>query len=261
MVFQSRYNVLPRVIPLDLQDTIVKDGYQLPNLSLLLTKSLQATALKKMREHAVIRHKKLDETNRIEKLLISYLSPRSQSTLIDSENCHYSYSQAELTIEQHSNPIPNVDSSSKPLVVKEDGQSYQKMLTNGYISRYPNRFFGCLSCGASSHQFKECKDNRVNTARSLYWQELWDHAPKTRKRISPPFNPKPFTNTVTITAVSESPVSNTTNIPVTSSLNQNSVVDGHPTRHRLGRDNQINRLFWQNSKKTASILRNMRYCF
>ena len=41
-------------LPLDLQDAIIKDGYRLPNLSLLLTKFLQATVLKNLREHAVV---------------------------------------------------------------------------------------------------------------------------------------------------------------------------------------------------------------
>ena len=36
-------------LPLDLQDEIIKDGYHLPNLSLLLTKSLQATSLQDLR--------------------------------------------------------------------------------------------------------------------------------------------------------------------------------------------------------------------
>ena len=43
-------------LPLDLQDEIIKDGYHLPNLSLLLTKSLQARILQNLREHAVVKH-------------------------------------------------------------------------------------------------------------------------------------------------------------------------------------------------------------
>ena len=62
-------------LPLDLQDTIVKDGYQLPNLSLLLTKSLQATALKNLPENAVIVHKKLDE------MKTSYILPFPSFTI------------------------------------------------------------------------------------------------------------------------------------------------------------------------------------
>ena len=141
-----------------------------------------------------------DKTKHINKLLSSHLSPRSQSNLIDSANFHYSNSQAKLTIEHHSDPPPHLNSSSRTLLVKKDGKSYLKNPTNGYISRFPNGFFGCLSCGASSHQFKECKDNRVNAVRRLYWQELWARVPQTRKRVSFPFNPGVATNSMTFTA-------------------------------------------------------------
>ena len=88
---------------------------------------------------------------RIKKHLLSHLYPHSQSNLIDSINFYYSNSPAELTIEHHSNPLPSLDSSSKPLVVKKDGQSYPQNPTNEYISRYPSNFFGCLGCGAVDH--------------------------------------------------------------------------------------------------------------
>ena len=153
--------------PLNLQDVIVKDGYHFPNLSIFLAKSLQALALQNLREHAVVTHKNLaDESKRIKKLLSTHLPPRSHSTLVSSENYHYSNSQAELTIAKHSDPVPSVYSSSKPLVVKKDGQNYPQNPTNGYISRYPFNFFGFLSCCAVEHIFKECQHNRVSTVRS-----------------------------------------------------------------------------------------------
>ena len=90
---------------------------------------MQATALQNLHEHAVVTHKNLaDESKRIEKILSSHLFPRSHSTLVYSGNYHYSNSQAELTIEKHSDPVPTVDLSSKPLVVKKDGQSYPEIL-------------------------------------------------------------------------------------------------------------------------------------
>ena len=106
---------------------------------------------------------------RIKKHLLSHLYPHSQSNLIDSINFYYSNSPAELTIEHHSNPLPSLDSSSKPLVVKEDEKTYHKTPTNGYISRYPNVFFGCLGYGSSNHLFRECKENKNPTVRCLYW--------------------------------------------------------------------------------------------
>ena len=109
-------------LPLDLQNAIIKDGYHLPNLPLLLTKSLQATALQNLREHAVVTQNNLaNESKRIKKLLLSHLYPRSHSTLIGSGNYHYSNYQVKHTIAKHSDPVLSVYSSSKPLVVKKDG--------------------------------------------------------------------------------------------------------------------------------------------
>ena len=197
-----------------------------------------------------------DETKRIAKLLSSHLSPRLHSNLIDSANFHYSNSQAELTIQQHSEPPSILDSSSRPLVVKRDGKSYPNNPTNEYISRYPDGFFGCLGRGASSHQFKECKDNKVNAVRRLYWQELWARVPQTRKRVSFPFNPGVATNSMTFTAPPlsyhsgfEPQASGTTSIPVTGSLSPISVDLVSSTRYGLGRGSHINRPSWQTSDK------------
>ena len=59
---------------------------------------------------------------------------------------------------------------------------------------------------------------------------------------------------MTFVADSESSASNTTNIPVTSSINQNSVVEGNPTRHELDRGSQINRPSWKTSDKRPRFL-------
>ena len=45
------------------------------------------------------------------------------------------------------------------------------------------------------------------------------------------------------------PVSNTTNIPLPSYLNQHSVIEGNSTRHGIGRGSQIYRPSWQTSDK------------
>ena len=65
-------------LPLNLHDTIIKDGYRLPNLSLLLTTSLQATALKNLRENTIIVHKNLADKSKHITNFSSHLSPRSQ---------------------------------------------------------------------------------------------------------------------------------------------------------------------------------------
>ena len=76
----SLVTLFVNAFPTDLQDAILREGYNFPNLSVLITKSLQAAALQDLRGKAVIVHKTLaDEAKRIKKLLSSHLHPRSHS--------------------------------------------------------------------------------------------------------------------------------------------------------------------------------------
>ena len=62
----SLVTVFYHALSLDVQDENIKDGNQLHNLSLLTTKSLQAIALRNLREHTDIVYKNQpDETKRI----------------------------------------------------------------------------------------------------------------------------------------------------------------------------------------------------
>ena len=54
-------------------------------------------------------------------------------------------------------------------MVKEDGKSYSKNPSNGYIIKYPDGFFGYLGCGSNSHMFKDYKESRIPNIRSIYW--------------------------------------------------------------------------------------------
>ena len=106
--------------------------------------------------HAILEHQKLvDETKCISKLLPSLIYPRSNSNFYsDYIHSHFSNSQVEITMEQHTNTSPQLVSQSKPLVIKEDRKRYPKNPTNTYISRYSDDFFGCLSYGSSNRMFK-----------------------------------------------------------------------------------------------------------
>ena len=98
-------------------------------------------------------------------------------------NCYYqNNSLAEETLEAHS--TPRLD---KPLVKGTDGNIYPKNPSNGYISRFPDDFTGCLGCGSTEHRFRRCPRCNEKDLRELFWQELWAHIPTTRKKPSPPF--------------------------------------------------------------------------
>ena len=130
--------------PTDLRDAILKEGYNLPNLSFLITESLQAAALQDLREKAVIFHKTLaDEATRIKKLLSSHLHPRSHSHVPNALSHYSSNSQTETTITRHSELPTSID-TPRPMVVKQDGKSYPQNPSNSYVSKYPDGFFGCL---------------------------------------------------------------------------------------------------------------------
>ena len=97
-------------------------------------------------------HKTLaDESKQIILLLSFHLNYRSHSHH-NHAHPHFSNYQAKTTITHHSNTFLSLD-LTKPLVVKGYGKSYTRNLTNGYVSKYSDIFFGCLSYGSKSHIF------------------------------------------------------------------------------------------------------------
>jgi len=110
-------------------------------------------------------------------------STRSVSNSLEA-NCYYqNNSLAEQTLEAHSTPCPD-----KLLVKGTDGKMYPKNPSNGYISRFPDDFTGCLGCGSTEHRFRVCPRSNEKDLREIFWQELWDHIPTTRKKLIPPFS-------------------------------------------------------------------------
>ena len=101
----------------------------------------------------------------------NFLSPNTAAPLL-----HYGPgSSAEQTIVSHQ-PGPN----PKPLVTR-DGVQYPVNPENGYTSKWPATFRGCLGCGHSGHHFNSCPQRSDKNVRSIYWQELWCHIPSSRK--------------------------------------------------------------------------------
>ena len=94
-----------------------------------------------------------DESRRIKKLLSSHSRPRLHSHINHVHSAFFD-SQTETIITQHSNTFPSLD-FSKSLVVKGDGKHYPRNPTNGYVSKFPDGFFGCLVCEFDSHIYCE----------------------------------------------------------------------------------------------------------
>ena len=130
-----------------------------------------------------------EERKRVE-TMVSSLSPRrhprhnshflspGHAPPVPASLLHYgSGSIAEQTIVSH-----QPGGNQKPVVTKADGLQYPKNPENGYVSRYPTTFRGCLGCGQLGHLFKDCSKNRDQEVRADYCQELWCHIPATRKK-------------------------------------------------------------------------------
>ena len=70
----------------------------------------------------------------------------------------------------------------RPLETKKDGKHYPRNPTNGYVSRWPDGFHGCLGCGSDDHRFDMYPQRPNKDIRQLFWQELWAHVPTTRTK-------------------------------------------------------------------------------
>ena len=172
-----------QALPTELQDAVKLGGYIFLDISKLTTSISQEHSLQTLREHAVVAFKKLsDESRRIRKIMSTMNTDRGSSTNTSFVQSHHSGSSAEQTIAAHSNPEAKVD--ERPLETKKDGKQYPRNPTNGYISRWPDGFHGCLGCGSDDHRFAMCPQRSNKDIRQLFWQELWAHVPTTRTKKS-----------------------------------------------------------------------------
>ena len=102
----------------------------------------------------------------------NFLSPNTTASLLN----YVPGSSAEQTIVSH-----QPGSNPKPLVIRDDVQ-YPVNPKNGYTSKWPATFRGCLGCGQSGHHFNSCPQSAIKSVRLRYWQELWCHIPNTRRQ-------------------------------------------------------------------------------
>ena len=178
-------------MPLELQEAVRSRGFILPDLSRSYTSLLQEQTLQILREHAVTAFKFLTEDKRrILRIMTAFTNERgsSQHMLVISRQAadlHHSGSNAETTMKRYyasNDTLP----SSRILVTKSDGITYPENLCNGYVSKWPDGFSGCLTCGSTIHRLASCSKNDNVEDKQLFWQELWAHIPSTKKKKSDP---------------------------------------------------------------------------
>ena len=139
-------------LPSELQEAVQSGEYVLPDLSTLLNSYLQEQKLQRLREQAVIVHILVeDDGKRIRKLMTTFDTIRgfTINSLQMESNCLNSNSLAEQSLEAN-----DTTRTDKPLLAGNDGKVYHKNPSNGYISRFPDDFNGCLGCGSTEHRYR-----------------------------------------------------------------------------------------------------------
>ena len=113
------------------------------------------------------------------------LSPKPHSLplsqAISSLMYYGSTSIAEQTLSAHKFNPNQVINSDKPLVQK-DNNFYAQTPEHKYISRYLVNPCGCLGCGDPLYLFRNFPRRNESSVRSVFWQEIQEHIPFTRKR-------------------------------------------------------------------------------
>ena len=89
--------------------------------------------------------------------------------------------QAEKTIRDHN---PRHAASRRLLVKDNDGKFYPKDPDNNYVSRFPDRFCGCLGCGFIDRVFRACPQQSDPVMKPKFYKDIHTHVPSTRKTVS-----------------------------------------------------------------------------
>ena len=119
-----------------------------------------------MRGKAVIAHKLLeDEGTCIRKVMTNFSTKSASISLQMEDNCFYNNIFLVLrTLEAHSITHP-----AKPLVTGTDGKVYPTNPSNGFISRFPDDFTGCLGWGSTEHRFRGCPRSNEKKLTRFFW--------------------------------------------------------------------------------------------
>ena len=187
-------NLFWDAMPTDVQDRLSEEnsGYKLPVLSTLTTKTIQMSELRTLRTFAV---KAWQDTQLHDKRLTRMMTDiiRKQSSP-NTASVHALTSAAESVMSQYSSlPPPNpsppvlpadqtpfVPLSHAPLTADQDPNVIIDPYT-GYVSPHPRDFHGCLGCGDSIHQYKDCPMNKTEPTHTLFTLNFLARYPERRR--------------------------------------------------------------------------------
>lgn len=169
----SLVTLFSNTLPSELQEAVQQGEYYLSNLSTLLTSNLQKQKLQRLREQAVVIHKKLqDKSKQMKKSMTTFVTIHGSSSnnLQTDTNCLYSNYLAEQTLRGNSDTTTREDI---PLVAGIDGKIYPQNPSNKYISRFPDEFTGFLGCGYPYHYFKSYPRKGAKYLKIFFDKNLW----------------------------------------------------------------------------------------
>jgi hypothetical protein len=171
-------------------------------MSTLVTKTIQLNELRKLRQAAVKASKEIsDHDAKLAKMISESLrkqqpyhrpaSPGGPTATVHAAMT----STAEAVMTQYSTP-PAPTTFSRPSLQPFPTSHYGPATTQppshpdsnpvvdpytGYISPHSRDFRGCLGCGDSTHQYKDCKLNRTEPTHSLFTKNFLARYPDKRK--------------------------------------------------------------------------------
>lgn len=203
-------------LPEEMQSRITDNKlYEPPDMSTLVTKTIQLNELRKLREAAVQAAKELSEHDTKLARMISE-SLRKHQPLHRSASpgptatVHAAMtSSAESVMAQYRDQPPPLATFPPPSLPPAPGQHYGPASVargdapsgpmvdpyTGYVSPYARDFRGCLGCGAEVHQYKDCPLNRSEPTHSTFTKNFLARYPDKRK-----YPPRPEEVTTLVTA-------------------------------------------------------------
>jgi len=203
-------------LPEEIQSRITENKlYNPPDMSTLVTKTIQLNELRKLREAAVQASKDIsDHDAKLSRMISESLrkhqpyhrpaSPAPTATVHAAMT-----SAAETVMTQYSTPPPLA--TFHPLALPPAPTNHYGPAAattanpavsgpvidpyTGYVSPHDRDFRGCLGCGDSAHQYKDCPLNKTEPTHSLFTKNYLARYPEKRK-----YPPRPEEVTTLVTA-------------------------------------------------------------
>ena len=213
-------------LPEEMQSRITENRtYKPPDMSTLVTKTIQLNELRKLREAAVQASKDISDHDAKLSRLISeglkkhhqpYHRPTSPAPPPTATVHAAMTSAAETVMTQYSTPAPLATFhplALPPIPTNHYGPAAATTANpvsgpvvdpyTGYVSPHDRDFRGCLGCGDSAHQYKDCPSNKTEPTHSLFTKNYLARYPEKRKY---PPRPEEVTALVAASLPSAAPV-------------------------------------------------------